>query len=101
IFTPSLQRVLSRGNILDFETAVFVGHSKIRRRHNDDVARHFGMHVAKERSRAEVIELERFLLTLRPGAKIVRELLVSADRRPVNIVADGIAVQELYRCSLL
>src|SRR5713101_7468301 len=80
IFAPGLQRILSSWDILDFEIAVLVGHSKIRRRHNDDISGHFGMYIAQERSRAEVMELERFLLTLRPSPEIVRKLFVSADR---------------------
>src|SRR6266566_4890531 len=101
VFAPCLQRILARGNILDFEIAVFVGHSKIWRGNNHNVAGHFGMDVAKERSCAEVIELERFLLALRPSAEIVGELFDSADRWPIHVMADRVTVQEINRGSLV
>ena len=93
-FAPRLQCVVSWGHILDGEISVFVGDRKIRGRHDHDIARHFRMHIAKKRCYAEVVELECFLLTLRPGAHVVRELLVSTDRRPINVVTDGIAVRK-------
>src|SRR5713226_3145757 len=80
---------------------IFQTRRKIRRRHNDDISGHFGMYIAQERSRAEVMELERFLLTLRPSPEIVRKLFVSADRRPIDVMADRVAVQEVDRGPLL
>src|SRR5205814_10039317 len=87
IFAPSLQRILPCGNILDFEIAVLVGHGKIRSRSNDDIAGHFGMHIAKERGDTDIVELERFLLALRPSTEVMRELFVPTDRGPIDVVA--------------
>src|SRR5205085_8637115 len=78
VFAPGLQRIFSGRNVFDLKIAFLVGHSKIRRGDNDDVARHFRMDVAEQRSHTEIIELERFLLALRPSAEIMRELFVSA-----------------------
>src|SRR5579859_4564298 len=101
IFAPRLQRILSCWDVLDFKIAVLVGHRKIRCRHHDDIARHFRMHVAQQRNAAEIIELERFLFALGPGAEIMSELFVAADRWPIYVVADSVAVQEVDRGPLL
>src|SRR5579864_713981 len=100
-FAPRLQGVLTRGNVLDLEIAIFVGYGKVGSEDDDYIAGHFGVYVAKKRSRTEIVELEWLLISLRPSAEIVRELLVAADRRPVHVVADRVAVQEVHSSTLL
>src|SRR5579871_278914 len=87
VFAPGLERVLSRGDVLDFEVAVFVRHRKVGRWNNNDIARHFRVHIAKQGSHTKVVELERLLIALRPRAEVVRQLLVAADGWPVDVVA--------------
>src|SRR5437016_2838247 len=101
VLAPSLQRVLPGRNVLDFKVAVLVGDCEIGSRGDDDITRHFRVHVAEQGCHTYIVELERLLLALWPGAQVVRQLLVAADGGPVDVVPDGVAVQEFHRSALL
>src|SRR5438105_10827238 len=53
------------------------------------------MHIAQQGHSARIVELERALLALRPGAQVVTEFLVTAHVGPENVVRDFVAIQEL------
>src|SRR5712691_12025384 len=100
ILTPGLEGVLPRRNILDLEVAVLIGYRKVRRRHDNDIAGHLRMDVAEQGGCSRIVELERLLLAFWPSAEVVREFLVAADRRPIDVVADGVAIQKIHGGSL-
>src|SRR5271166_509237 len=98
---PGDHVVLAVGNIFDFVVPAGISLGKVGRRADNDVARHLRVNIAQQRYHAGVIELEGALLALGPGAKVVGKFLIAANGGPENIVLDGVAVQELDRCSHL
>src|SRR5712691_5263904 len=92
LFTPGLEGVLPRRNILDLEVAVLIDHRKVRRRHDNDIPGHLRVDVAEQGGCSRIAKLERLFLSLRPSAEVVREFLVAADGGPIDVVADRVAI---------
>src|SRR5215471_7452831 len=94
---PGHHGVLAVRNVVDFEASSGVGLRVIGGGTDDDVSRHFGMHITEQRDNARLVELEGTFFALGPGAEIVGVLLVSADGRPKHIVLYGVVVLEINR----
>src|ERR1700677_3759030 len=85
-FVPGDNVVLAIWNIVDFVVSTGVGFSKEWCRTDDDVARHFRVNITQQGHYTGVIECERTLIALGPGAEVMAKLLVAADRWPKHIV---------------
>src|SRR5579859_104235 len=59
------------------------------------------MDIAQKRNNAGVVKLEALLLSLGPGAEVVPELLVAADRDPEDVMRDAVAVEKVHSGALL
>ena len=55
------------------------------------------MNVAEKRNRSRIIKLEGALLAFWPGAQVVSQLLVAANRGPEDIVGNRVAILEVDR----
>src|SRR5690349_6081414 len=70
-FVPDDKRVASIRDVFNLVVAALVGLRGIRSRGDHKVSRHFGVHVTEQRHDAWLVEGERSLLALGPGAEIV------------------------------
>src|ERR1700682_681643 len=94
--------VLAVGNTVNLVVPAVVGGYVIGRRADHDIACHLRMDIAKQCRGPGLVELERTLLALRPGSKILARQLFRRllDGRPKDIMSYIVAVVKIDRGAL-
>src|SRR5580700_1598137 len=98
---PRYYGVAAIGNVFDFVIAALVGLGKIRSRTDNEISLHIRVYVAEQRNDAWLVEGKGSLFTLRPSTEIMSGFLVTANRRPEDVVLHIVAIQEINGCALL
>src|SRR5439155_25148728 len=83
---PGCDRVTAVRDIFNLVISCAVGLSEVRRRRDDNEAGHLRMYVAYHRYDSGIVEFEGTRLPLRPGAEVMRELLITANVSPDQVV---------------